>query len=517
MASTDLREELTCSICLNIYRDPVTLSCGHNFCRDCIDRVLDSQRRFRTYSCPDCRRNFRQRPSWCRNVALRGIVQHFQPSPGRQGEVGVPCTYCLLHPVPAVMSCVLCEASLCAKHLEVHNKSPEHVFIHPTTSLKNRKCSAHKKILEYYCPQDEVCICVYCRVDGDHNGHQVQSLDEASEVKKKKLTQILETLTSKKKEAEKQIQDLHESLRKEVEKAEKIKGKVTALFIDLRRQLEILERGALSEISRREQQVSDVVLDLIQQLETKKNHLSRKMGQIEELCKTTDPIAVLQGPKYENIAHQGPEDEDLCDQKAKDLGQLDEGLIHKTIHKQVSELTSHVNPWLFFLDPVDLLLDVNTAASNLHVSEDLKTATMTCVDQKRSLCSARSNKNEVFSTQGFSSGQHYWEVDTSKWGNWRLGMSYRHENGLFGPSWTLWRNCNQCIAVHKSNTVHISDHLYCQRFGVYLNYEAGRLSFYQLDDPIRHLHTFTTTFTKPLHASFWLHSKDNAAWVKIKS
>ncbi|XP_056405463.1 E3 ubiquitin-protein ligase RNF135-like [Hyla sarda] len=515
MASADLRDELSCSICLNIYTDPVTLRCGHNFCRDCIDRVLDSQRSKGAYTCPECRQRFRQRPSGYRNVTLRGLAEHFQPP---QGEVGVTCTYCLHHPVPAVKSCVLCEASLCGRHLEVHNKSPEHVFINPNTSLEDRKCSAHNKILEYFCLKDEVCICVYCRVDGHHNGHQVQSLEEASEVKKKKLMKNLETLTSNKREAEKKIQNLHERLRKEAEKAVKIKDGVTALFIDLRRQLEDLEIGVLKQISAREQLVSDVILDLIQQLEIKKNHLSRKMGQIEELCKTTDPIAVLQDPKYEKSVHWSQEhDKDLRGEKGEDPGDLDEDLIRKTIHDQVSDVMIHVNPCLFLLDPVDLLLDVKTAANNLRISKDLKTATLTYIHQERPPCPERSKKNEVFSTQSFSSGQHYWQVDTSKWGNWRLGVSYPCKDGVWGASWALCRNNNQCIAVDERNTVHLSNHLYCQRFGVYLDYEAGHLSFYQLGDHIRHLHTFTTTFMEPLHASFWLHSKDNATWVKIKS
>ncbi|XP_075703138.1 nuclear factor 7, brain-like [Rhinoderma darwinii] len=518
MASADLRDELSCSICLSVYTNPVTLSCGHNFCRGCIDRALNSQRGSRPYRCPDCRQIFNNRPSLYRNVTLKSLAEHFRPGPMQQGEAGVTCSYCLHCPVPAVKSCVMCEASLCGEHLKVHSKSSEHVMIDPTNSLENRKCSVHKKILEYYCSKDEVCICVYCRVDGDHNGHQVQSLEEATKEKKKKLINVLEKITSEKKETEKKIQNQHTHLRKEEEKAAKMKGKVTALFIDLRRQLEDLERRIVSEISRQKEQVSILILDLIRQLEIKKKHLSGKMGQIEQLCKMTDPITVLQDPKFESMAHCGQEDDqDLRDLKAEDTSDLDEELIKKTIHKQLSDVMTHVNAWLFLMDPTDLSLDVNLAANNLCISEDLKTVTLTYRDQKRPISMEIFPENGILSIQSFSSGQHYWEVDTSKSGNWRLGMSYPCRNGVRGTSWALCRNYNQCLAVDQCNVVHLCSKLYCQRFGVYLDYEAGQLSFYQLGDPIRHLHTFTATFTSPLHASFWLNSNDYAAWVKIKS
>ncbi|XP_040294518.1 E3 ubiquitin-protein ligase TRIM7-like [Bufo bufo] len=513
MASADLRDELNCSICLNVYTDPVTLRCGHNFCWGCIVRVLDSQWGTGAYSCPECRQIFNKRPVLYKNVTLRSIVKHFQPPPGQKGKAEVICTYCLHCPVPAVKSCVLCEASLCGKHLKVHNKSPKHALSEPTTCLENRKCSTHNGILEYYCLKDEMCICVYCQVDGDHNGHQVQSLNEASEEKKENLTKVLETLTSKKKEAETKIQNLQERLKKEKAKAAKMKGNVNTLLTDLRKQMEDVERRVLSEISGQEKQVSVFILDQIQQLEIKKNHLSNNMGEIEELCKMTDPITVLQDPKCQNNWGQ-EDDEDLCDQKVEDTSGLDEDLIKKSIHQQVSNVTSHVNPWLFLLDPVDLSLDVNMAANNLCTSENLKTASLTYEDEEVPDCPERFPENEVLSTLSFSSGQHYWEVDTSDLGTWIFGVSYPRENGVYGASWTFQRNSNQCLAVHESNVVYFSCNSCCRKFGVYLAYEAGQLSIYQLGVPVRHLHTFTATFTKPLYAFFWSDSTDAVALEK---
>uniref|UniRef100_A0A8C5Q7U4 RING-type domain-containing protein n=1 Tax=Leptobrachium leishanense TaxID=445787 RepID=A0A8C5Q7U4_9ANUR len=61
MASVDLRTELTCAICLNIFTDPVTLPCGHSFCRTCIGYVLDTrgEKIFLKCSVPSTRRSWR--------------------------------------------------------------------------------------------------------------------------------------------------------------------------------------------------------------------------------------------------------------------------------------------------------------------------------------------------------------------------------------------------------------------------------------------------------------------------
>ncbi|XP_075061531.1 E3 ubiquitin/ISG15 ligase TRIM25-like [Mixophyes fleayi] len=506
MASADLIQELDCSICLNIYTDPVSLRCGHNFCRVCIDRVLDTQEGSGVFTCPECRAECQERPALIRNIPLCNIVGSFLSTRPDQEETGIFCTYCIHSPVPAAKSCLLCEASLCDNHLRLHSKSAEHVLSDPSTSLGNRKCSIHKELFKYYCTEDAVCICLFCRLAREHRGHHVEMLDEASEKKKEKLRNVLQKLTTKREDTEKRVQRLQERRREDQEKASGITKRVTALFRDIRRQLEDLEKRVLSEISRQEESISLSVSDLIQQLEIKKDELSRKMRHIEELCNMSDPVTVLHEPDTGDLCDT--EDRERHDDQVHGVGDLDVGLISAKLCK-LSDLITGINIEIYGQEVTDILLDVNTAGNKIHISGDKKTASWSDKNQNHPETPERFEYNQVISTRRFSSGQHYWEVEVSKSLRWRLGMCYpsidrRGGQSFIGnntKSWGLMRYNNQYLVRHDGKGIWLPDITPCNRVRIYLDYEAGQLSFYAVCDPIRHLHTVTATFTEPLHAA----------------
>ncbi|XP_068102445.1 E3 ubiquitin/ISG15 ligase TRIM25-like [Hyperolius riggenbachi] len=500
MASADRSEELECPLCLTIYTDPVMLRCGHNFCRVCIERVLDSQEGSAGYSCPECREEYKERPGLHRNIALRNIAERFLTTPDQE-EAGVHCTYCIHSPVPAVMSCLLCDASMCDNHLRVHSKAPEHVLCAPTTSPETRKCSVHKKILEYYCTEDASCVCVSCRLDGEHRGHQVETLQEATEKKKKKLRDDLQTLMAETEEAEKRVQSLEERRRKAQEKAAGETERVTALFRDLRRRLEELEKRVLSDIMRQAEMMSQSYDDIIRQLEIKKAELSRKMRHIEELSPTAQHTQAY--------PHSSTED------KVPITAKLSRPRLHPTAqhtqrqaggtHIEAAQQTSGLPVY------ADILLDVTTAANDLHISDDRKTASRSHIRQNRPDTAERFQDHpQVLSSQSFSSGRHYWEVDVGRSDNWIVGMCYpsmarRGEQSLIGENNKSWGVCrerwfNRYSVRHDSKEIRLPGGIRSDRVRIDLDYEAGQISFYALCDPIRHLHTFTATFTEPLHA-----------------
>ncbi|KAM5170576.1 LOW QUALITY PROTEIN: uncharacterized protein ACMZJ9_003492 [Mantella aurantiaca] len=509
MASAFLSAELECSVCLDTYKDPVTLKCGHNFCRVCIDRTLDTQERSGCYSCPECRGKFRERPALQRNITLCNIVENLFAQPN-QPQSGVFCTYCVDFPVPAVRSCLLCEVSLCDKHLKVHKKSPEHILTDPTSSMENRKCSVHKKILEYYCTEDNTCVCVSCSLFGEHRGHQVQLFDEASRKKKETLRNVLQKLLTKREETEERVRSLQEHRRKVKEEAAGVTERVTALFIDLRRRLEVLEKRVLREISGRAERDSMSIEEMIRDLEIKKDELSRKMRHIEELCNMTDPLTVLQESATGDLCDTedgDDEDRERYDKLLHDGGGLD---VAGILHTGLSDIITEVNVYFPIQEDTYILLDVNTAHNNLHISDDRKTVSRSDIKQNRPETPERfQDYPQVLSSRSFSSGRHYWEVDVGGSDGWRVGMCYPSIDrrggrqpliGCNKKSWCLDRTGNRYEVIHDSNEIPLPAKISSNRVRIDLDYEAGRISFYDLCDPIRHLHTFTTTFTEPLHA-----------------
>ncbi|XP_073516473.1 tripartite motif-containing protein 14-like [Phyllobates terribilis] len=507
MASAAPTEPLTCPNCQNKSADTGAVSCEHNFCWVCIDCVLDKQRGVHTHH--ECQ--MEERPIQAHRILE--VAGHHS---------GITCTYCVHSPVPAIKSCVMCEASLCDTHLAVHSKSPEHVLIEPTTALRNRKCSIHKKILEYYCTADATCVCVSCILFGDHRGHRVETFDVVSERKKKRLQLDLNRLASKSEETEKNIQTL-QTRRGEVKvKTSDVTERVTALFRDIRRQLDTLEKKVLSEISRQEEQVSLSVSKLIQHLELQKDSLSTKMSYLEELCTKTDPLIVIQ--------EQESESEDFCDveEDADDwrdrqiyrVPGVDEGLVSVTLHTGLCGIMAGIKKGINVQGAVDVLLDVNTAGNDIQVSGDLKAASWSHINQNYPEKPGRFQYDQVLSTRSFSSGRHFWEVETSETGVWFLGMCYpsidrRGRQSWIGDnnkSWCLRRYDNvQYSVIHDGKWLQLPHSVSCQLLGVYLDYEAGQLSFYELRDPIRHLHTFSTTFIEPLHVAFSVYK----SWVRI--
>ncbi|XP_073479392.1 E3 ubiquitin-protein ligase TRIM39-like [Aquarana catesbeiana] len=518
MASAGLRAELECSICLNIYTDPITLKCGHNFCRVCITRVLDVHGGSGGYSCPECKEKFQNRPALQRNKTLRNIVENFLSVQPDQEESGVFCTHCVDSPVPAIRSCLHCEVSLCDKHLRVHKKSPEHILTDPTFSMEIRKCSVHKKILEYYCTDDDTCVCVSCCLIGKHTGHEMESLDEASEKKKETLRNVLQKLLTRREEMEERVQSLQEHRRKVEEEAAGDTERVTALFIDLRRRLDDLEKRVVRDISGQAERVSISMTDMIRDLEIKKEELSRKMRHIEELCNMTDPLTVLQESDTGDLCDTKDGDKisdewDLEDGGDEEDGGGDLAGISHTLNT-LSDIIDDVTVFIYIKEASDLSLDANTVHNTLQISEDRKIVTSSDIDQNHPETPARfQDCPQVISSQGFSAGRNYWEVDVGGSDVWIVGMCYpsidrRGEGSAMGynkKSWGLDRDGNQYGVMCESKWIPLPAIVSSNRVRVYLDYEAGRISFYDLCDPIRHLHTFTTTFTEPLHAGIYVY------------
>ncbi|KAM4026487.1 E3 ubiquitin/ISG15 ligase TRIM25-like [Anomaloglossus baeobatrachus] len=522
MASAELREELNCSICLSLYTEPVSLSCGHNFCSSCIVSVLDAQEAAGVYPCPECRTEYPERPALEKNRKLRNIVERFVSAQPNMAEPRITCAYCD-SPTAAVRTCVQCDNSLCAKHLAAHNKTMDHILLEPTRSLGNRKCTLHKKVLEYFCPQDAACLCVSCCLVGEHRGHLVELLDEASEKKKEKLREYLDDLIPKKAKIQERVENLQSDKRSVHKKASDKKKNISKIFKDIKKQLETAEAKALSEVSRQEKKIVSQISHLIKKLEIKEDEMCRKMHYVEEMCRVTDPIRLLQESDTTTSSHVDDEESDTGDDEGEVSFEedLDEVLISLTLHRSLKDIVTDVTSQLEIQVP-DILLDVDTASKFIQLSDDLKVA-FSSEEQNRLESPGRFlDYTQVLSRCGLISGRHYWKVEWNQIGEMEVGMTYpsieregeESNTRLHDKSWCLCMSNETYEVCHNSETLTLSVKSTFPIIGVFLDYEAGCLSFYDLRDQIRHLHTFTASFTEPLHVAFYV---DDGASATITS
>ncbi|XP_077110691.1 E3 ubiquitin/ISG15 ligase TRIM25-like [Ranitomeya variabilis] len=573
MEAVDLKDELTCFICKSIFKDPVSLRCGHKFCRECVDRLLGEQDSTRNYKCPHCNEKFSERPSPQGNVTLSSIAERLLSTNQEQKEVEevIICDYCFHSSVAAIKSCLLCEASLCENHLRLHSKAPEHILCNPTSSPKIKKCPIHNEIFKYYCSKDNDCMS--CSLVGNHKGHELELLPDAAYNMKTELQDIQENLSKIKNEAEDKLKILQDRKTKLPERAAEIKKRQTDIIQNNRNQLDLLQIQVLSETSCQEEKASLSLSDKIHQLEEDRDDLSTEMSNIKEICVITDPLTVLQ----EGASHFQTEDTKDEDSTNTDIhsvanlaptptrkvhsrshrtnngsheknykpkvvllghgfklttsahypdihsvGNFDEGLICEMLHTTLSDIVMSINNDLYCREATGLTLDAQTSSNNVSLSGDFKSASRTENNQNLYEHPKRFTTHpQVLSTMSFS-GRQYWEVETSGTNYWMIGMCYpsMERNGpksFVGAnckSWALKREYNRYSVSHGGKVVFLTKQSSAERIRIYLDYEAGRLSFYELCHPLQHLHTFKTTFTEPLHVVFCVW---NQSWLRLRS
>ncbi|XP_032888240.1 E3 ubiquitin/ISG15 ligase TRIM25-like [Amblyraja radiata] len=261
MAAAGLTEELTCAVCLSLYQDPVALPCQHSFCAKCISDAWDhSVTRFGV-NCPQCRRNFNPRPSLEKNHTLRNIVEMYsrsQPTAPAARPSLVMCEYCIDSPSPAVKTCLKCETSFCSHHLQPHLTKQiykDHGLIEPIADFTTRQCPTHKKIIEFYCEQDEECVCMSCTVIGKHKSHSLLTLEQAKVKIKGKLQSEVGNLRERQADCTKKQLSLKQQESEIKRDIKEMKKKLSTEFSGWRKQLEEDEKTVLKMIDDEEHRV----------------------------------------------------------------------------------------------------------------------------------------------------------------------------------------------------------------------------------------------------------------------
>ncbi|KAL0152697.1 hypothetical protein M9458_052420, partial [Cirrhinus mrigala] len=175
------QDEFMCPVCLDLLKDPVTIHCGHSYCKSCITDFWNQEDQLRLYSCPQCRQTFSPRPALAKNTMLAEVVDKLKKTKlpaDCYAEAGdAKCDVCSGRKYKAAKSCLVCLNSFCQTHLEQHEslfKGKRHNLTEATGRLQEMICHEHEKHLEMYCITDQQCICVLC-MKYEHKNHNTVS------------------------------------------------------------------------------------------------------------------------------------------------------------------------------------------------------------------------------------------------------------------------------------------------------------------------------------------------------
>uniref|UniRef100_A0A8C2BXR2 RING-type domain-containing protein n=1 Tax=Cyprinus carpio TaxID=7962 RepID=A0A8C2BXR2_CYPCA len=69
------QDQFNCSVCLDLLKEPVTIPCGHNYCKKCITDVWDQDDQKGIYRCPLCKQSFTPRPGLGKNMVIAEMVE----------------------------------------------------------------------------------------------------------------------------------------------------------------------------------------------------------------------------------------------------------------------------------------------------------------------------------------------------------------------------------------------------------------------------------------------------------
>ncbi|XP_065886761.1 E3 ubiquitin-protein ligase TRIM71-like [Dysidea avara] len=226
----EIEEEITCSICGDLFTDPKSIPCLHTFCKRCIERSIESNKKMAAIvCCPLCRAPLPQDgiASIPTNFTINRLVEIYgKRKESGQISVTMKCGKCE-EDAPAITWCLDCEEALCRDCNEFHRKWKDfksHKTVPISEFLQNPKqavatpekeefCKTHtKQTLDLYCKTCSSLICRDCTLKDHPRGHRDHDFDFVDEV--------VDEEREKMKEVTAPLKQLLEQVRNRVKKIE---------------------------------------------------------------------------------------------------------------------------------------------------------------------------------------------------------------------------------------------------------------------------------------------------------
>ncbi|XP_053180924.1 nuclear factor 7, ovary-like [Scomber japonicus] len=456
---------LSCHVCSETFRDPVSLSCSHSFCSSCLQKFWEQAK---NKNCPICKRkSSKDRPAV--NFTLKELADSFA---GRQ-KAG-------------------------STETEKGEKKVEVV------------CSKHQEEPKLFCKDEQRAVCPVCEFSL-HHGHNVVPVEQAVSDLKDQLKSVLKPLQDKRdkyKQVEKTYNEMIQHSKKQLLSTEK---QIRAEFNKLHQFLGEEEESRLAALREEEEQKGKTMSREMKRIQEQISSLSDSISAVEEDLQKHN-LSFLSSYKATQTrarAQSSLSDPQLVSgaliDEAKHLGNLSFRVWEKMKEKV------HFSP---------VILDPNTADCSLYLSDDLTSVRQRDMYQQLPDNPERNTKYPtVLGSEGFSSGKHSWEVEVGDHPDWLAGL-VKESADRKGECSATPKNGFWCL-VHRSGKhtnglgETVTEKKSLQRIRVQLDYDRGEVSFY---DPEKktYIYTHRDTFTEILFPYFSTGLAGDAKTTDIK-
>ncbi|XP_061600061.1 E3 ubiquitin-protein ligase TRIM35-like [Cololabis saira] len=446
-------DDLSCPICVEVFRDPVVLSCSHSFCRACLQSWWAQQE---TRPCPCCkRRSSKTDPP--RNLALKNLCEAFLQDEERRAAAG-----------------------------------PEHM------------CSLHAEKFKIFCLDHREPVCMVCRDARTHSNHRFRPINEAAQDLRLELHKGLRPLREKLGLLQRARGGCHHTADFLRVQARETGEQIRQEFQKLHRFLDREEEARMAALKEEEEQKSRLLREKVDVLTRDLDALSDTIRATETEMRAGDVSLLLNHEAVTRRVQQGPALQDpepvpgaLID-VAKHLGNLTFNIWSKVKH-------------MVRYSPV--ILDPNTADPELAVSDDLLSVTSGAIRWLPSNPERTRFPCTVLGSQGFESGTPTWAVDVGRNTYWELGML---GNDPAEPQlWRISLMDGRFTALAGSGLEQDLEGKAPRRIKVHLDFDKGKLSFLDLETKTV-VHTFTHTFTGMLFPYVYTQSSDPLKILPVK-
>ncbi|XP_059192756.1 E3 ubiquitin/ISG15 ligase TRIM25-like [Centropristis striata] len=497
-------DQFLCSICLDVFTDPVTIPCGHNFCKTCITKHWDKNVQCQ---CPNCKKIFYTKPELQVNTFISNMAAQFRQSAQQNVSsssseqqvsepVEVPCDVCTGTKLKALKSCLVCLASYCETHLQPHltaSRLKRHQLIDPVENLKGRMCPEHDKLLELFCKTDQMCVCMLCTVL-DNKPHDVVRLKEEYEGKKAELGKTEAEIQQMIQKRRLMIEEIKLSVELSQKDADRETADGVQVFTALKESVERSQAELIYTIKEKQRKTEKQAEGFIKELEQEISELKKRSTEVQQLLQSEDHLHLLQSFTSLNAA---PPTKDWTGVTVHPPSY--EGTVGRAVI-QVEEMLSKQMKKLIEAE----LKRVQKYAENVMLDPDIVHPIPTQPKDRQQASSCRCVSLKKALTLRF-----YFEVQVQKWSHWTLGVTREltniKEKNTLTPSngyWTVSKKCEHGYSAAANPPVPLYLKSRPKKVGVFVDYKEGLVSFYDVDAAALIYFFSGCSFTEKLYPFF---------------